>query len=145
MIVPTVVALATLGEYCYPTPKFLVHLVLCLAGSGIALNVVHAVPDSFLSPRFNNIALVYFTLSIFLNVVLTGMIVFKMKRYQKEIADCLGPEQASPYISIRNMFVESSAVYTLVSLPELITIALYSPLSQIFVGLAPSVQESVQL
>jgi len=121
ILAPTVLALATLG-------------------SGIAFINFHTVPNSFLTPQFNNTGLIYFTLSTFLNVVLTGMIVFKMKKYQKEIVDCFGPELASPYIFIQNMFIESSAVYTLVSLPVVITVGLRTPISQIFVGLAPPVQ-----
>ena len=112
-------------------------------GMGILFDVASATPLGNFAAPVELIGLAYFALSLGLNLILTGMIVYRIwshQRAMKKMSDC-----DLPYTSVTTMFVESAALYTIALIPLLVTFALTSPYSQIFLGIAPSVQVSILL
>ena len=109
---------------------------------GIWFDVASATPLGNLVAPVEDIGLAYFTLSLLLNVILTGMIVYRIWRHHRDMKKAFGGEVTyhSPFTSVTTMFVESAALYTMFLIPLLVTFALASPYSQIFLGVSPSVQ-----
>ena len=110
---------------------------------GILFEIAGATGMGALGKVDDTLGLAYFTLSLSLNLLLTGMIVYRIRSYQRSMRDLY--DRHKPYTSVATMFVESAALYTISLIPLLVTFALNSPYSQIFLGIAPSVQVSVLL
>lgn len=107
---------------------------------GIMWDVLSANPGGFFAQNVGQIALAYFSLSLALNIILTGMIMFRIWSYQRVINMHLGKDYGHQYTSISTMFVESAAMYTAIAIPVLVTFTRGAPESQIFLGFAPAVQ-----
>jgi hypothetical protein len=85
-------------------------------------------------------ATAYFSLSLALNLILTGMIGYRIRSYQRLIRSSLGNGYGKEYTSITTMFVESAALYSVFSIGLLVTFALNSSINQIFIGFGPGTQ-----
>jgi len=115
-------------------------LVLASLGLGIAWDIETAAPGGFYVVSVARISLAYFSLSLVSNLVMTGMIVYRIWTYQSIIRQSLGGDHGSHYNFVTTMFVESAALYSIMSILVLGAFAANSTLSQIFLGLAPGVQ-----
>jgi len=109
-------------------------------GMGIFFDIRTAAPAGLYGDQTAKIGLAYFTISLSLNIILTLMISYRILRYQRVIRRSLGDEYSKTYTTITSMFVESAAIYSVLSIALLVTFALNSPLNQIWLGLAPGVQ-----
>lgn len=110
-------------------------------GMGIIFVVATALQTDLVA-SVDNIGLAYYTLSLSLNILLTGMIVYRIWRHQRDMKRVFDGlvRYRNPFTSVTTMFVESAALYTITSIPILVTFALVSPYSQVFLGVSPSIQ-----
>jgi len=116
-------------------------LVLASFAVGLVWDVQSALPTrGFFAASAGQTALAYFSLTLASNVLMTGMIVFRIWGYQRKIRGSLGDEHGTHYTSITTMFVESAALYSIMSILVLGTFAAKSNISQIFLGLTPGIQ-----
>lgn len=107
---------------------------------GILFAVETASPAGLFGSVTASFAIPYFAMSLALNVLLTAMIAGRIWYYQKSVESAVGSEYAIHYTSVTTMFVESAAIYTVVSLLLLATFTVGNPINQIWLGIAPSVQ-----
>jgi len=122
MIFPTLVALASISW-------------------GLIFAASTADPNAFLTkPWVPKVAIIYFSLTLSLNVILTALISLRIWSYQRTCRESLGEEHCRHYTSLSTMFLESAAAYTIISIGLVATFAIGSPANQIFLALAPGVQ-----
>lgn len=88
-------------------------------------------------------ALAYFTLSLSLNAVLTLLITARLLMYRHRARVQLGVNHGTPYTSIAAMLVESSALYSTVSLIFIISYARNSPIQNLVLPILGQVQVSI--
>lgn len=81
-------------------------------------------------------------MSLSLNILLTLMIVGRIWAYQREGKATFGRDFGARYTSISTMFIESAAMYSIVSILFLGTYATGEPTNQIWFGISPSIQVS---
>jgi len=117
-------------------------VALAAFSMGIVFAIQNANPGGILTAAGANLGLAYFTLSLGLNLLLTGMIVYRIWRHQRIMREMTRGQELydHDYTSITSMFVESAAGYTIVLIPLLTTFALNSPYAQIFLGISAPVQ-----
>lgn len=89
-----------------------------------------------------NFALPYFAISLSLNIVLTIMIVAVMLGRKRRGREIFGDTYGKHYTSVSTMFIESAAIYSIISILLLPTYAVQHPIYQIWFGLAPAIQVS---
>ncbi|KAF7431157.1 hypothetical protein PC9H_006877 [Pleurotus ostreatus] len=94
----------------------------------------------FFSKSTVNFGTVFLAISLSLNIVLTLMIVVRIWGYQRQGRSVFGKSFGQHYTSISTVFVESAAMYTIVSILLLATYSIGHPINQIFLGVSPSVQ-----
>lgn len=87
-----------------------------------------------------NFALPYFAISLSLNILLTVMIVAVMLGRKRRGREIFGDTYGKHYTSVSTMFIESAALYSIVSILLLPTYAVQHPIYQIWFGLAPAIQ-----
>ncbi|KAI0060430.1 hypothetical protein BV25DRAFT_961919 [Artomyces pyxidatus] len=113
--------------------------VLTLFGS-LAMAIIYAIetasPAGFFSQVTVDFGIVFFALSMSLNILLTLMIVGRMWADQGRSSTA----RRSHYTSASTIFIESAALYAVSSLLLLVTYSIGNPINQIFLGLSPSVQ-----
>lgn len=80
-----------------------------------------------------------------MNIILTAMIVGQMVATRNKSRKMFGEAYGDHYSSLSTMFVESAAMYSLMSIPLLISYGLMHPISQIFLALNPSAQVNTNL
>lgn len=116
--------------------------LLYIASIGISIfsSIVNITPSNFFSLIAIHIDLTYFALSMALNIVITVMITTRLLLHQRQNQAVFGKRSASHYSSIWKMFMESAALYSILSILLLATFATNSPVQQLFLGLLPSVQ-----
>lgn len=108
---------------------------------GIIFNIESFTPSGPFTSLVAHIGFIYFVISLSLNIILTIMIAGRIFIYQRQYRDVLGREHGSQYTSLMAILIESSAMYTVVSLLVLITYAvLNNPINQVWLGIAPAVQ-----
>jgi len=120
----------------------IVPTLLLLASIAMAILFAFetASPAGFFSRIATNFALPYFGASLSLNLLLTSMIVARMSFHQRRGREIWGDKYGKHYGSISTIFIESAALYSIVSILLLVTYALNNPINQIWLGLSPSVQ-----
>jgi hypothetical protein len=80
----------------------------------------------------------YFALSMVLNMVVTLLIVLRICVYRRRGQTAFGYGLSD--ISFNAIFIESAALYSLVSMLVVVTFSIGHPISQIWLGISPSVQ-----
>ncbi|KAJ7869020.1 hypothetical protein B0H13DRAFT_1053555 [Mycena leptocephala] len=78
----------------------------------------------------------YFAVSMILNIIVTILIVVRILFYRRTGVIISGASNLSTIA----IFIESAALYSIISLLLLVTFALGHPINQIWLGIAPSVQ-----
>ncbi|TFK18156.1 hypothetical protein FA15DRAFT_273524 [Coprinopsis marcescibilis] len=104
-------------------------LLAYLAAFALALIqlVVAAKPGAnFFGGQAINFGTPYYTITIALNVVITCMIAFRLRRLSKTVSRALGTDSSKMYTSVSSMLIESAAPYSLVGIMFLIPYALES-------------------
>ena len=96
----------------------------------------------FFSSAEGNLNLSSYTISLGMNVILTAMIVGQIFATRSKGRQMFGESYGDHYSSLSAMFVESAALYSLMSIPLLISYGLMHPISQIFLSLNPAAQVS---
>ncbi|KAI0042688.1 hypothetical protein FA95DRAFT_1682387 [Auriscalpium vulgare] len=128
---------ASIGTRAY---LVMVVPVLALLGS-LAMGIIYAIetasPEGFFSRNATNFGIVFFALSMSLNLLLTIMIVIRLWIDRLRV---LGGTVGRRYTSLMTVFVESAALYAVSSLLLLVTYSVGHPINQIFLGLSPAVQ-----
>jgi hypothetical protein len=107
---------------------------------GIAFAIETASPQGLFGSTTASFAIPYFAITLSLNVLLTVMIAGRIWYYQKSVEAAVGSDYAVHYTTVTTMFVESAAIYTVVSLLLVVTFSVGNPINQIWLGIAPSVQ-----
>ncbi|KAJ6612722.1 hypothetical protein B0H10DRAFT_2278881 [Mycena sp. CBHHK59/15] len=80
----------------------------------------------------------YFAVSMILNIVVTVLITFRILFYKRRGTAI---SAYNPFnLSVVAIFIESAALYSVISLLLLVTFALGHPINQIWLGVSPSVQ-----
>ncbi|THH32606.1 hypothetical protein EUX98_g1576 [Antrodiella citrinella] len=97
-------------------------------------------PSGFFSQTTVNFGLPYFTISLALNILLTGMIVLRMLSQRAKSRLIFGKQYDAHYTSMSTIFIESAATYCLFAILLLITYAIGNPINQIWLGLSPAMQ-----
>ncbi|CAL1697332.1 unnamed protein product [Somion occarium] len=123
---------------------FMIFPGIMLLGS-IAMAIMYAFETAsptagFFSKRSINFALPYFAISLSLNIILTLMIVAVMLGRKRRGREIFGDTYGRHYTSVSTMFIESAAIYSIISILLLPTYAVQHPINQIWLGLSPSVQ-----
>lgn len=93
-------------------------------GTGITISVLFARQDS--SPSLNPLIIIYGSLSIGLNVLLTLMIIIRLSLLRRRIARTLGTARSSQYTGIIAMLVESASIFVIAVLLYIIPLGLRS-------------------
>ncbi|KAF8443961.1 hypothetical protein L210DRAFT_3533263 [Boletus edulis BED1] len=88
----------------------------------------------FFTGKSAQLALAYYTLSVFLNTTLTCMICYCILQYGRKVRKDLGHEYASSYFAIITLVVESVLPYTLSGIAFLVSLGVGSPLSTVFIS-----------
>lgn len=96
-------------------------------------------------PESVNLALIFWSLSIANNVLLTLSIAGYLLYMRLQIGRILGPNQAAPYITVSAILIESAFLYTAFGLAFLIPLAVDSQVNLIFIQVLPQVQVSASL
>jgi len=97
-------------------------------------------PTGLYSPAADHMGLVYFSVSLSLNILLTLMIATRLFLHRRKTRAVLGDKATAHYASVMSIFIESGALYGVLSLVLLIAYALQSPVEDVFIALVPSVQ-----
>lgn len=133
--------LASIGE---SQDMILWHkFTLILALAIISIDTSADPNAGFFSSIEGNLNLSSYTISLGMNVVLTAMIVGQMVATRNKGRRLFGDSYGDHYSSLSTMFVESAALYSLMSIPLLISYGLLHPISQIFLALNPSAQVNI--
>jgi len=113
---------------------------LMLVGS-LVLAILFALQTTGPAGLFASITAVfatpYFALSMVLNIVVTLLIVIRIWMYKRQGKTT---EHERSGISVSTIFIESAALYSVVSMLVVVTFAIGHPISQIWLGISPSVQ-----
>ncbi|EAU92219.1 hypothetical protein CC1G_10105 [Coprinopsis cinerea okayama7 len=100
---------------------------LCAFALAIIQLVTAAMPGaSLFNGKSINFGVPYYTITISLNVVITSLICYRLRRLSKTVSQALGRDNARMYTSVAAMLVESAAPYSLVGIMFLIPYALES-------------------
>ncbi|KAE9388828.1 hypothetical protein BT96DRAFT_1003812 [Gymnopus androsaceus JB14] len=112
---------------------------LMLVGS-LVLAILFALQTTGPAGLFASITAVfatpYFALSMVLNMVVTLLIVIRIWMYKRQGKTT---EHERSGISVNTIFIESAALYSVVSMLVVVTFAIGHPISQIWLGISPSV------
>ncbi|KAK7691637.1 hypothetical protein QCA50_005036 [Cerrena zonata] len=128
-----------------PKSTFFLILPFFMLLASVALAIISidisADPTAgFFSSTEGNLNLSSYTISLGMNIVLTAMIVGQMFATRNKGRRMFGEAYGGHYSSLSSMFVESAALYSLMSIPLLISYGLMHPISQIFLALNPAAQ-----
>src|ERR1700761_7663463 len=117
MIFPAVVYLAAIGMSIKLKSRDDYHLVtiFVMIGMGILFDFASASPLGNFAAAVELIGLAYYTLSLGLNLILTGMIVYRIWSHPRAVKDI--PDCDKKYTSVTTIFVESAALYTIALIP----------------------------
>ncbi|KAG6376837.1 hypothetical protein JVT61DRAFT_1863 [Boletus reticuloceps] len=88
----------------------------------------------FFTGKSAQLALAYYTLSVFLNTTLSCMICYCILQYGRKVREYLGHEYASLYLATITLVVESVLPYTLSGIAFLVSLGVGSPLSTVFIS-----------
>ncbi|KAG8221507.1 hypothetical protein J3R82DRAFT_1722 [Butyriboletus roseoflavus] len=88
---------------------------------------------NFFAGLASKLGLAYYTVSVFLNTILTCLVCYCMVRHARAVQRCLGHEYASSYFNVVVTIVESVLPYTLSGIAFLLSLGLGSPTSVAFV------------
>lgn len=83
----------------------------------------------------------YYIISLSMNILLTILITIRLLLYRRRIIATLPREHGRHYFSLATIMVESAAFYSVFALGFIISYALNNPVTQIFLGVAPSAQQ----
>lgn len=84
----------------------------------------------------------YYAISLGINIVITLLITIRLLQYRRTVMSVMSPEQASHYLSLATVLVESAALYSVFALLFLITYAVNNPTNQVWLGVAQATQVS---
>lgn len=82
----------------------------------------------------------YLSLTLFLNIVVTSMIVFRLLQHRRKARKSLGSCHGTLYTSVATMVVESAALYSVFLLVFLIFFAIDHPLQFLFLQILGEIQ-----
>jgi len=128
------------GDYVIAFPAL---MLLANTAMGIMFGIETCSPEGsgLFGSGTASFAIPYFAISLSLNIILTLLIVGKIWFHQREMAKAFGNKNFGRYYSvIVMMFIESAAMYSIISILVLVTFALGNPINQIWLGLSPAVQ-----
>ncbi|KAF8837406.1 hypothetical protein BDN67DRAFT_909293 [Paxillus ammoniavirescens] len=80
----------------------------------------------------SRLGLAYYSISVFLNTTVTGIICYRMVYHAMKVKKQLGNEYASAYFDVVSIIVESALPYTLSGLAFLVSFGIGSPTSVTF-------------
>ncbi|KAG6902743.1 hypothetical protein C0995_012407 [Termitomyces sp. Mi166 len=85
----------------------------------------------------------YYVISLSVNIVITILITIRLLLYRRRMLNTLpdAVEQASDYVSLATIMIESAALYSVLSLIFIITYAIGNPLNQTFLTAASCGQQ----
>ncbi|KAH0828665.1 hypothetical protein J3R83DRAFT_3027 [Lanmaoa asiatica] len=106
IVVPSILWVATLSEHLSAPDLWMINPMPYQSWESSTQK------DNFLLSRASKIGLVYYTVMVFLNVILTGAICRRLVRYGR-VAKRLGHECTSLYFSVATLVIESMLPYTL--------------------------------
>ncbi|KAI0079051.1 hypothetical protein K474DRAFT_724371 [Panus rudis PR-1116 ss-1] len=115
-------------------------LLLTSVAVAIVFAIETASPSGFFAETTTSFGLPYFATSLSLNLLLTCLIAGRLWYYKREGRAVFGRGYGRHYTSILTIFIESAALYSLVSILLLSTYAVQHPINQIWLGLSPAVQ-----
>ncbi|GJJ08924.1 hypothetical protein Clacol_003144 [Clathrus columnatus] len=78
---------------------------------------------------------IFFSLSVGLNVILTSLIVGRLIAYRRKLNRTLGGRQGQPYVTIMAIIIESAALYTCVGIVQVVSLETNTPVSLAIEGL----------
>ncbi|KAF8554521.1 hypothetical protein OG21DRAFT_1578175 [Imleria badia] len=116
IVIPIILWLSTLSKY-HP------HYSLSTGRAG----------GKFFAGVASQLGLAYYTVSVFLNTVSTGMVCYRMLRHGRSVREHLGQEYASSYFAVVTLVVESVLPYTMCGIAFLVSLGVGSPTSVAFV------------
>ncbi|KAJ7640764.1 hypothetical protein DFH06DRAFT_1215164 [Mycena polygramma] len=109
---------------------------------GIMFGIETTSPNGLFGSITASFGIPYFTISLSLNIILTLLIVGRIWYHQRSMKALFGNDHSHqrPYQLLLTMFVESAALFSIISILLLVTFALGNPINQIWLGLSPAVQ-----
>ncbi|KAJ6612711.1 hypothetical protein B0H10DRAFT_2278854 [Mycena sp. CBHHK59/15] len=121
----------------FPALMFLGSLAM-----GIVFGIETASPNGLFGSITAAFGIPYFAISLSLNIILTLLIVGRIYHHQRSMNALFGHEQSygRHYQLLLTMFIESAAMFSLISILLLITFALGNPINQIWLGVSPAIQ-----
>jgi hypothetical protein len=100
-------------------------LTLLFAALSIIELVLAGKPNGdFFHGKTINFGTPYYTITIAFNIVVTLLIVFRLRRLGKVVSGAVGTDSAKVYTSVASMLIESAAPYSLVGIMFLIPYAI---------------------
>ncbi|KAG7098817.1 hypothetical protein E1B28_000722 [Marasmius oreades] len=123
----------TLAAIALPSFMFLGSLILAIL---FALQTTG--PEGLFSSITTAFGTPFFGLSMVLNMVITALIAVRIWDYRRrgQVSSTYGDSK----ISFGAIFIESAALYSIISLLLVVTFSIQHPINQIWLGLAPATQ-----
>jgi hypothetical protein len=104
-------------------------LALFFSVSATITLVDYAIPGtSMLSGELIHVGVLWISLSVGLNVIVTSMICFRVLRMRTIVREVLSPDMSRMYTSIVAMLIESAAPFSILGIGLVVTAALKVPL-----------------
>ncbi|KAJ7077413.1 hypothetical protein B0H15DRAFT_562964 [Mycena belliarum] len=121
----------------FPALMFLASLTM-----GIIFGIETTSADGLFGSTTASFGIPYFAISLSLNIILTLLIVGRIWYHQRSLKALFGNDHthARPYQLLLTMFIESAALFSIISILLLVTFALGNPINQIWLGVAPAIQ-----
>jgi hypothetical protein len=115
----------------YGSSYYVIALPVLAYLAGLALAVIELLlagkpGGNFFHGKTINFGVPYYTITISLNIFITGLICFRLLKLGKAVSKALGAESARMYTSVASMLIESAAPYSMVGLMFLIPYAMGS-------------------
>ena len=82
----------------------------------------------------------YFSISLSVNIILTILIVARLLMFRRTLLAQLPRAHSGHYLSLATLVIESAALYSIFAVAFLVSYALNSPISQIWLAVAQAAQ-----
>ena len=82
----------------------------------------------------------YFSISLSVNIILTILIVARLLMFRRTLLAHLPRAHSGHYLSLATLVIESAALYSIFAVAFLVSYALNSPISQIWLAVAQAAQ-----
>jgi len=126
---PNVICVVPLMGWLIVAPyPFLVVLSLVIAIIAVVEEALHRAHASLLNSKPVRFTMVWVSLSVTLNVIVTSMICFRVLRWRALTREVLTPKTSNMYTSIVTILIESAAPLSIVGIGLVITAAQNVPL-----------------